>query len=96
MRVNSLDKNEYRDMKNFNSHNFDLVLIPDAGSNDYEAHAALKKKNIDTIILDHHLVDKVSEYAIVINNQLSDYNNKDFSGVGIVWQFCRYLDQLLD
>jgi len=56
----------------------------------------LQKQLIDTIILDHHLADKVSEYAIVINNQLSDYNNKDFSGVGIVWQFCRYLDQLLD
>ena len=55
----------------------------------------LQKQLIDTIILDHHLADKVSEYAIVINNQLSNYNNKDFSGVGIVWQFCRYLDQLL-
>ena len=77
------------------SHNFNLLIVPDAGSNDYEAHELLQKQLIDTIILDHHLADKVSEYAIVINNQLSNYNNKDFSGVGIVWQFCRYLDQLL-
>ena len=33
--------------------------------------------------------------AICLNNQLSNYPNKDFSGAGIVWQFCRYLDSLL-
>lgn len=80
-------------MDYINSHNFDLILIPDAGSNDYEAHAALKNKNIDTIILDHHLADKISNDAIVINNQLSNYPNKELSGVGIVYQFCRYIDE---
>lgn len=80
-------------MDYINSHNFNLVLIPDAGSNDYEAHATLKKENIDTIILDHHLADKISDDAIVINNQLSDYPNKELSGVGVVWQFCRYIDE---
>ena len=80
-------------MDYINSHNFDLILIPDAGSNDYEAHAALKNKNIDTIILDHHLADKISDDAIVINNQLSDYPNKELSGVGVVYQFCRYIDE---
>jgi single-stranded-DNA-specific exonuclease len=80
-------------MDYINSHTFDLVLIPDAGSNDYEAHAALKKKNIDTIILDHHLADKLSDDAIVINNQLSNYPNKELSGVGVVYQFCRYIDE---
>lgn len=80
-------------MDYINSHNFDLILIPDAGSNDYEAHAALKKKNIDIIILDHHLADKISDDAIVINNQLSNYPNKELSGVGVVYQFCRYIDE---
>ena len=80
-------------MEYIDSHNFRLVLVPDAGSNDYEAHATLKSKGISTIILDHHLADSISKDAIVINNQLSDYSNKDFSGVGIVWQFCRYIDE---
>ena len=44
-------------MDYINSHAFNLVLIPDAGSNDYEAHAALNKKNIDTIILSKTGVD---------------------------------------
>ena len=72
---------------------FKLIIVPDAGSNDYECHRELKEKGIDIIILDHHLADEISQDAIVINNQLSDYPNKDLSGVGVVWQFCRYLDK---
>lgn len=48
------------------------------------------------IVLDHHLCDVDNPDAIVINNQLSEYPNKEFSGVGIVWQFCRYIDKLLN
>ena len=80
-------------MDYINSHNFDLILVPDAGSNDYEAHAALKALGKDIIILDHHLADKISDDAIVVNNQLSEYPNKDLSGVGVVYQFCRYIDE---
>ena len=72
-----------------------LVLIPDAGSNDTEACKVLTEQNIDIVILDHQLCDIDNPYAIIINNQLSDYPNKNLSGVGVVWQFCRYLDDLL-
>lgn len=77
------------------SQKYSLVIIPDAGSNDAEECTKLKENNINTIVLDHHLCDIVNLDAIVINNQLSDYPNKDFSGAGVVWQFCRYLDSLL-
>ena len=76
-------------------HKFSLVIIPDAGSNDTSECTSLKENNISTIILDHHLCDVTNPDAIVINNQLSDYPNKDFSGAGVTWQFCRYLDELL-
>ena len=75
--------------------NYFLVIIPDAGSNDVDECTKLKENGINTIILDHHLCDMQNPNAIVINNQLSDYPNKDFSGAGVVWQFCRYLDSLL-
>ena len=74
---------------------YDLVIIPDAGSNDYEYHQQLANNNIPVIILDHHEAEKISENAIVLNNQLSNYPNKNFSGVGVTWQFCRYLDLLM-
>ena len=74
---------------------YDLVICPDSSSNNYTYHQTLAEKNIPVIVLDHHEADKVSENAIVINNQLSDYPNKELSGAGVTWQFCRYLDKLL-
>ena len=75
--------------------NYQLVIIPDAGSNDTKECTKLKQNNTNVIILDHHLCDVENPNAIVINNQLSNYPNKDLSGAGVVWQFCRYLDKLL-
>ena len=75
--------------------NYSLVIIPDAGSNDTEECKKLSENNIKTIVLDHHLCDIQNPDAIVINNQLCNYPNKDFSGAGIVYQFCRYIDKLL-
>ena len=73
-----------------------LLLVPDAGSNDAEQCTELVKDyDMDVVVLDHHLCDIDNPNAIVINNQLSDYPNKALSGVGVVWQFCRYLDSLL-
>lgn len=80
---------------NIQKENYELVIIPDAGSNDSNECTCLFKQGTKTIVLDHHLCDIQNPNAIVINNQLSDYPNKDFSGAGVVWQFCRYLDKLL-
>ena len=74
---------------------YSVVLCPDASSNDYEYHLAFVEKGVDIIVLDHHEAEIISPNAIIINNQLCDYPNKHFSGAGITWQFCRYLDNLL-
>ena len=73
---------------------YNLILIPDAGSNDYDKHKKLKDLEIDVLILDHHEAPYYSENAIVVNNQLSkNYKNKSLSGAGVVWQFIRaYID----
>ena len=83
-------------MEYINSHDFKIVIAPDASSNDYDYHKELKEKGIDVIVLDHHLADKVSEDAVVINNQLCDYKNKELSGVGVVYQFCRFIDMKMN
>lgn len=76
--------------------NYDLVILPDSSSNDYEYHRMLVNEwCTGVIVLDHHEAERISPQAIVINNQLSDYPNKEFSGVGVTWQFCRYLDSLM-
>ena len=77
------------------SNYYSLVICPDSSSNDYEYHDILFHKGIGVLVLDHHLADKISNNAIIINNQLSNYPNKELSGVGITWQFCRYIDSIL-
>lgn len=72
-----------------------LLIVPDAGSSNYEEHAELKQRGIDILILDHHETDKISEDACIINNQIGNYPNKTLSGVGIVYKFCQYLDNLM-
>ena len=74
---------------------YKLVICPDSASNDFQQHRIIKQYGGDVIVLDHHLADKISEDAVIINNQMSNYPNKQMSGVGIVWQFCRYIDNFL-
>lgn len=78
-------------------HGYALVIVPDAGSNDYEYQEKLFEAGINTIVLDHHEIEEPEKIknAIVINNQWGDYPNKQLSGVGVVWQFCRYIDALM-
>ena len=72
-----------------------FVIVPDAGSSDYEQHAWLKEHGIDVLVIDHHETDKISENACIINNQIGEYKNKTLSGVGMVYKVCQYIDNLL-
>ena len=74
---------------------YKLVICPDASSNDYNQHKFSKDNGIDVLVLDHHDAEEVSENAIIINNQLSDYPNKTLSGVGVVYKFCSKIDELM-
>ena len=73
-----------------------LVIAPDSSSNDYEQHQQLKLKGVDVLVIDHHEADQISEHACVINNQLCEYPTKSLSGVGMVYKFCSYIDELLN
>lgn len=74
-----------------------LLIIPDAGTNDVEQCKYYHdKKNMDIIILDHHESEKNNPYATIVNNQISTkYENKELSGGGIVYKFLIALDNEL-
>lgn len=73
---------------------YDLIILPDAGSNDIEEHKILHEMGYDIVCLDHHEVSQPSNYAIVVNNQSSpNYPNKSLSGVGVVYKFLQLLDR---
>lgn len=75
---------------------YGLIIVPDAASNDYDLHLEYAYKELPILVLDHHEADFESPNAIVINNQLCDYPNKFLSGAGVTWQFCRFLDFILE
>lgn len=69
-----------------------LVVIPDAGTNDVNEMQALLDNGIDVICMDHHHSDVWNKNAIIINNQICDYPNKNLSGAGVTWHMCRAMD----
>lgn len=80
----------------------DLVVVPDAGSNDFEQLNMLCQKGISVLVLDHHHAD--NDYTndspkakiIVVNNQLSEnFQNKYLSGAGIVLKFCKAFNEIV-
>ena len=73
-----------------------LVIAPDSSSNDYEVHKQLAERQVDVLVIDHHEAERVSEFACIINNQLCDYPTKSLSGVGMVYKFCQYIDEIMN
>lgn len=71
-----------------------LLVVPDASSEQFKEHMVIKEMGIDVIVIDHHDVDKYSKNAIVVNNQLSKVS-KCLSGVGMIYKFCKALDEEL-
>lgn len=73
-----------------------LVVAPDSSSNETDIHKELKAQGIDVLVLDHHHAERdESDPAIIINNQMCNYDNKALSGVGVVYKFCQVLDKLI-
>ena len=70
-----------------------LLIIPDAGSNDVEQCKELRDKGIDILILDHHICDRGNPYAVIVNNQNGTYPNKELSGAGVVYKFLQAVDE---
>lgn len=77
---------------------FALLVMPDAGSNDYEYIEKLKEDNLPVLILDHHIIEEtttISTNCVIVNNQASpNYKNKNLSGAGVTYQFCRAIDEM--
>lgn len=75
---------------------YNLVIIPDAGSDQGEEHSLLKSKGIDVLVLDHHEIEgELSTDAVIVNNVLTEgYTNKALSGAGVTYQFCLAIDKL--
>jgi single-stranded-DNA-specific exonuclease len=83
-------------LKNLKEYDFDLLIVPDAGSSeeDIKACKVLKEEwDVDILILDHHTYKEDNPYAILINCQDGIYPNNTLSGAGIVYKFIKEYDK---
>lgn len=78
----------------------DLLIVPDAGSNDWKQQMELTiRRNTKIIILDHHDISDIETVdttpAIVINVQNSTYPNKALTGAGVAYRFISAYEDLI-
>jgi len=77
--------------------NTDYVIIPDAGSNQYDEQLELAQRGMRVLVMDHHHADDFVEIenTVVVNNQLSKrFRNKDLSGAGVVFKVIQYYSKV--
>lgn len=80
----------------------DLLIIPDAASNDVRELFLLKHSGIDVIVLDHHEIEEENYFETIeglyVVNTKSKFNpetNKELTGAGMVYQFLSCIDMAL-
>lgn len=82
-----------QDLEQFND--IDILVIVDSLDKDTSRYEELHNKGIQIIILDHHTIDTnvdYDKYATLVSSQ-REYDNTNLSGAGVVWKFCKYLDE---
>lgn len=75
----------------------ELVIVPDAGTNNYEQAEELCELGIGLIILDHHNIDTPINKGYLINNQDTNCDvSRNGSGALVTHKFLQGLDNQLD
>lgn len=77
-------------LSEFTDYDFDVLIVPDAGTNDVEQMKLLQEKGKKILILDHHEFELDNPYGIIVNCQDGKYPNNTLSGVGVVYKVFEY------
>jgi len=77
----------------------EVIIVPDAGSNQLHEMEVLNAQGKYVFIMDHHQVEKPipvgMEYITVVNNQTSDlFSNKALSGAGVTFKIVQLYDKV--
>ena len=73
----------------------DIVVIPDAGSNQVDEIYELAGQDRYVLVMDHHLVHQEIQHekVAIVNNQTSEgFTNKSLSGAGVVYKVIQAYD----
>ena len=81
-------------VKNLEEYDFNLLIVPDAGSSDAkQCKELVETRDVDILILDHHEIEETNQHAVVINCQDGQYPNTTLSGAGVVYKFIKEYDK---
>ena len=84
-------------VKGYNDINIeaDIIIVVDS-INGFEYYEPMLADGKQVIILDHHEIKDVTAFDkpnIALVSSVNDYPNEQLSGAGVVWKFCRYIDE---
>ena len=82
-----------QDLERFNG--VDILIIVDSLDKNTSQYEELHNKEVQIIVLDHHTIDQnvdYDKYVTLVSSQ-RNYDNPSLSGAGVVWKFCKYLDE---
>ena len=82
-----------QDLEQFNG--VDVLIVVDSLDKDTTQYEKLHSQGVQIIILDHHTIDQNVEYDkyVTLVSSQRNYDNPNLSGAGVVWKFCKYLDE---
>lgn len=75
--------------------NTDILIIVDSLDKNTNQYEELVNQGKKIIILDHHAINTeidYDKYSVLVSSQRK-YENPGLSGAGVVWKFCKYLDE---
>lgn len=73
----------------------DIIIVVDS-INDFKYYEPMLSDGKQVIILDHHEISDISAFDvpnIALVSSANDYPNPELSGAGVVWKFCKYIDE---
>lgn len=73
----------------------DLLVVVDS-INKADEYRKFTDKGTQVVVLDHHILpDEYEAYShIFLVSSAYKYPNPELSGAGVVWKFCKYLDEM--
>ena len=82
-----------QDLEQFND--IDILIVVDSLDKDTSQYEELHNRGIQIIVLDHHAIDHNVDYDkfVTLVSSQRNYDNPSLSGAGVVWKFCKYLDE---
>lgn len=77
--------------------NTDVLIVVDSLDANITAYKKISDNGVKIIVLDHHDIDKKIDYSkyITLVSSQNSYQNPALSGAGVVWKFCKYIDEEL-